>query len=285
VPTDSKRPKRKHKPKGPVFAPVERLEIGAPFNPYKQFVYGEVLRQVLSCGMLTDSQAKLWILLADQCLGHGFDRHSQTRLAAMLAWKPRKLRRHLRELKKLNLVHVEWNLGAPSRTWLLFHPLFALCSPVGQVKNDLRVGQIWPKGQVKNDHNMDLPHGSLHGSNHESSNVGTSNSASSAARGDDLANGNGWRKAGFAVPITNRLETLAVSPTAKAFWFGLSPLEKKHRRELAEAAAAKVHHYRQYINDSNHEVAGQARHEVKRWHSQVRAHGFYIPGIEPKGKP
>lgn len=277
------RPKRvaKHVPE---FPPLDQLQIGDAFNPYEVFVYGEVLRKVLRFGGLNDGQKTLWILLADQCQKRGFDTHSQTELAAMLAWKIRKLKRNIRELKKLKLVHVEWNLGEPARTWLLFHPVFALCSPRGSVKNDPTLGQIWPKGSVKNGPNMDLPHGSFHGRGDTTFVVGTSNRGTSDAGAEDKANKQEPKNTPQRQPITNRVETLQVSAEAKSFWFALPPREKQIRLERAAVAAERVTHYQQYIEHTDHTIAGQARREVKRYLDNVRSLGFFMPGIEPKGK-
>jgi hypothetical protein len=75
-----------------------------------------------------------------------------------------------------------------------------------------------------------------------------------------------------------------VSAEAKTFWFSLSPLEKQKRQELGAIAAERVAYYRRYINETDRTIAGQARREVKRYLSELRSYGFFIPGLEPEVK-
>jgi hypothetical protein len=286
-PRESEKPTKPKPPasaRGPHFASLDVLQIGEPFNPYELFVYGEVLRVVLQCGNLNDGQKALWILLADQCQRRGYDKHSQARLAAMLSWNTRKFRRNIRVLKKLKLVHVEWNLGMPARTWLLYHPLFALCSPLGRDNSVLTLGQNSPKGKDKNVPNMDLLHGSMHGRGDTTFNVGTSNGGTSEARAEEKPKIEPAKSRGAPVPITNRVSTLSVSEEAKSFWYSLSPLEKQKRSELAAAAAERVAYYRQYLNETDPTISSTARREVKRYLGELRGFGFFIPGTEQKGK-
>jgi hypothetical protein len=268
----------------PRFAPLDQLQIGEPFNPYVLFVYGDVLREVLRFGKLKAGDKLLWILLADQCQKRGTDKHSQSSLAVMLGMSPRQLRRHMQRLKKLKMVHVEWALGMPARTWLLYHPVFALCSPRGTDKNVLTLGQERPKGWDRNGHNMDLPHGSLHGIGDTTFDVGTSNRGTSEARAEEKPKIEPAKLRDAPVPITNRVSTLSVSEEAKAFWYSLSPLEKQKRSELAAAAAERVAYYRQYLNETDPTIASTARREVKRYLGELRGFGFFIPGTEQKGK-
>ena len=278
-------PKQSPQPHSPEFKPLGELQVGEPFNPYRVFVYGEVLREVLRFGALNDGQKNLWILLADQCQRRGTSLKSQGRLAAMLGWNPRKLRRNIRVLKKLKLVHVEWNLGEPARTWLLYHPLFALCSPLGTDTSVLPLGQNVSPDRVKTVPNMDLPHGSIHGRGDTTFNVGTSNRGTSEARAEEMAKRQTKKNHDAALPITNRVETISVSADFKSHWYSLTPREKQIRWENAARAAEHVAHYRQYINEKDRTISGAARHQVQRFLREVRALGFFIPGFDPQEKP
>jgi hypothetical protein len=261
------------------------LQVGEPFNPYKVFVYGEVLREILRFGGLNDGQKNLWILLADQCQSRGTSWRSQSRLAAMLGWNPRKLRRNIRVLKKLKLVHVEWNLGEAARTWLLYHPLFALCSPLGTDTYDLTLGQKVSQDRDKTVPNMDLPNGSIHGRGDTTFDVGTSNRGTSEARAEEMAKRQAKKNRDAALPITNRVETISVSADFKSHWYSLPLREKQIRWENAARAAEHVAHYRQYINEKDRTIAGSARRQVDRYLSEVRSLGFFIPGFDPQEKP
>jgi hypothetical protein len=267
------------------FAALDRLKVGEPFNPYKLFVYGEVLRAMAAFSELSDSGYRLWTVLADQVQNNGIDTHSHTKLAGMVRWDDRKFRRIIRELKNLKLVHVEWNFGRPARTWLLYHPVFALCSPLIRTNLSSDTGQIYPLTEDKFVHNMDLPHGSLHGRGDTTFNVGTSNRGTSEAQAEDKAKTPPPKNDQAAVPITNRVSTLSVLPEARSFFSSLSSAELKIRYANGDRAKERVAYYRQYINETDRTIAGQARKEVHRWLSEVRSLGFFIPGFDQKEKP
>jgi hypothetical protein len=269
---------------GPKFAALDRLKVGEPFNPYKLFVYGEVLRKIAMLPDLTDSGYKLWTLLADQVQKTGSDTHSQANLAIMCRWDERKFRRIMRELKDLKLVHVEWHFGRQSETWLIYHPVFALCSPLIRTNLSAELGQIYPRSTDKNVLHMDLLHGDLHGRGDTTFNVGTSNGGTSEAPAEDKANNQPPKNFKAAVPITNRVTTLSVLPEARSFFSSLSSAELKIRYANGERSAERVAYYRQYINETDRTIASQARREVKRYLDEVRALGFFIPGFDPQEK-
>lgn len=277
--------RRKNEPEN-VQAPAEpeRPAIGAPFNPYYVLVRGEFNRAVLSSTDLDDSQARLLLLLADQCEKLGYDIHSQDKLARKCGWKPRKLRRHIAELKKAGLINVICPDGKNTFTAILYHSMFGNCSLYDRSNLAYQVGQTWPTRSAKFGLHMDLPHGSFHGLGNSTFDVGTSIGEKQAAPVVENANNNGRKKRRGTLPITNRLETPQVSADAKSFWFSLSPTEKRLRMEQVHRAAKWVEHFLQHIDSPNQAVARQADHELKRYLGRVRALGFYIPGHEPKGK-
>ena len=262
----------------------ERPAIGAPFNPYYVLVRGEFNRAVMSSQDLDDSQAKLLLLLADQCEKLGYDTHSQDKLAPMCGWKPRKLRRHIAELKKAGLIDVICPDGKNTFTAILYRPLFANCSLYDRSKLAYQVGQKWPTRSAKFGLHMDLPHGSLHGLGNSTFNVGRSIVETSKARAADEAQNHTPKKPRFQVPITNRVFTPQVLPDFKAHWFKLSPLEKSRHMERVARAVAYVEDRRQHIDSPDKSIKSCARREVTKYLNELRELGFFIPGVEPKGK-
>jgi hypothetical protein len=131
---------------------------------------------------------------------------------------------------------------------------------------------------------MDLLHGSLHGRGDTTFVVGTSNGDASDARAEDKANKQPPKNNPARVPITNRVETLAVLKEARSYWDSLGPLARVKRLELAAPVEKQVRHYQQHINDNDHTIAAVARRKAEQYRNELRGLGFYIPGIDPKGK-
>jgi hypothetical protein len=278
-------PKRENEPQK-VQAPAEpeRPAIGAPFNPYYLLVRGEFNRAVMASPDLTDASAKLLLLLADQCERLGYDTHSQDNLAPLCGWKPRKLRRHIAELKTAGLIDVICPDGKHTFTAFLYHPLFANCSLYDRSKIAYQVGQKWPTRSAKFGLHMDLPHGSNHGIGNSTSNVGRGIVNASEARAEVESQNQTPKKPSFQIPITNRVSTPQVLPDFKAHWYKLSPLEKTRHMERVARAVAYIEDRRQHIESPDKSIKSCARREVKKYLDELRALGFFIPGIEPKGK-
>jgi hypothetical protein len=278
------RPKRRRSPRLPYFRPLEELSLGDPFRPYKLFELSSVRGVVLASKLLRPGAKVVWMLLADQCASSGYDRHTQVNLAEHAGMSLTQFRHHLGRLVKLNLVHIEPELGRQNFTWLLYHPMFAFCSPYTPSETRVRDPRKPDEGILGNPITQRNYQRNYQRRGPQTVDVGTSNRGSSDANSEEETKAWRTQKTNGSFPITNRVSTLPVSAEAKTFWFSLSPLEKQKRQELGAIAAERVAYYRRYINETDRTIAGQARREVKRYLSELRSYGFFIPGLEPEVK-
>ncbi len=263
-------------PRLPEFAPLDQLAPGQPMNPYKLLVGFEARRSILAFRKLGQGGKNLWLLLADECFSSGHDRQTQEQLAGKLGVTTRQLRRYLVRLKKHHLVHVEPQLGRQDFHWLLFHSVFAGCSPLTPDNSVLRV-----RTETSGGSGQERPPQRNYQRNYQRSGrgtgaVGTSNEGSRADLGEELAKNGAKGENHGELPITESSSPLRVSKEAKAFWFSLTPFEKSRRFSLAERVADRIDHYRQYLSDTHPEIVRQARHEIERHSNELRSLGFFV---------
>jgi DNA-binding transcriptional ArsR family regulator len=277
--------RRRRKPAKPEFAPLEQLAPGQPFNPNRLFKGRSAREKILSFPKLAPGAKLVWLMLADKVYLRGYTEHTERELAGFVSLSRRQFGRHLRKLKKLHLVHSEPNIGSSNLTWLLFHSLFAFCTPLPS-----RISDVGVPADVRED----SPHmwrgnnrvlRKLQGTGPATFAVGTSNGGSSDDPGEEWANPSAEAQAGREVPITERSSPLRVSKDARAFWYSLSPHEKGRRFSLAEAAAERVLHFRQYVDNPDRNISHQARHEVERYANELRSLGFYLTSPNGQEKP
>lgn len=290
--------KRRRHPRVPEFPPLEELQPGAPFNPFRLFVSGSVIRTIARFPKLGAGQKLVWLVLADQCLRSDYDWHSHRELAEICGISPRQFRRHLARLRKLKLVHVAADLGKSDHTWLLYHSAFAFCTPLTQVTSDLggRSEVSYGVGQKRPTHGLNMdstwtsdgatrlkatsggralpPNGRRVG---EDSPARESTARDFREQVDRLQNPPPDERtentpSGDAEPG----ESLVVVKDARAFWYSLEPTAKRNRFEQAARVHDRIQHFRNYLKDPHAEIARQAEHEISRALDELRRLGFTL---------
>lgn len=266
----------------PVFAPLKEVKPGQAFNPYRSYYEPSVRRVVLADRKLRPGAKVVWLMLADECRGDGHVEQSQANLAARIGLSVDQFQRHLRQLIKRHLVHVEPELGRQNFHWLLWQPIFAYCSPYtprgSAVGGTAEVRQDLP--QKRGTHNKEsflLPYiGSVSPSKATSYRVPVDRNGEE--EGKILSPENGAP----GLPITGTNSTLQIKPDFRSFWYAFSPTEKRQRHAQCSRIAERVAHFRGYLHHPDAGVARQARHELNRCLAELSALGFYL--TEPKGK-
>ncbi len=231
-------------------------------NPYRLFVMVAVRAAVLAFRKMSPGAKLLWLYLADTSYIKGFDWHSQANMAIALGISHRQLKRHLARLVKLKLVHIHHHEGKQNRTWLLYHPLFASCSPMGGDTSGLAagsdmsqaLGQIWPTQRIVRRKEDQTRSG-------DASRVPTSGGAvarnGQKTRPPESPNGSSNQ-----VPITDRLSTPQVFLNQLPGWYSLNETERRNRADGIYRLVAEITHYQKYLDDEDASIGRQARIEV-----------------------
>ena len=281
-----------------MFKPLEELQPGDAFRPYKLFEVWSVRGRILKSKKLRSGCKVVWVMLADECASSGHDRQSQVSLAEKAGMSLTQFRHHLGRLVKAKLVHVEPELGRVNYTWLLYHSIFAGCSPLTPSETRWGGPRESDEGVLGNpitQRNYQRNYQRTGGSSVEK---GTSYRGElprdGRRQGEDSPAREGTnpdfrerrdRQPSFApregepaTPTANTLEgeELVVARDARAFWYQLSPAEKRNRQESAAAVADRIIHFRQYLKDPHAEIVRQAEHEITRALAELRGYGFTL---------
>jgi DNA-binding transcriptional ArsR family regulator len=271
-----KRRRRKRKPQLPKCRPLDQLEVGQPFNPLRLFVPYSVTRAIAASRKMGLGTKLVLIVLTDQCRLKGYDYHTHANLAEMLALSRRQLERHLAHLKKLKLIHVEAELGRPDYTWLLYHPLFASCSPWTPVTSDVPPTTQTTEGVRRNSHT----HGKDHGKDALTDAIGLRQGTS--YRGDHAQNGENKAKTpangnpSGKLPITDRAFTLQVKPDHRQFFYSLTAHEKRRRYDAAGRLLDELAYFEKHRSDADHAIKNQAEIEIGRRRRDLSDLGFWL---------
>lgn len=268
--------RRRRRPALPHFAALEHLAPGQAFNPFRLFEGWSARGAVLAFRKLRPGPKALWLLLADQVYASGHDEHSQSELARRLAVTPRQLRRYFRQLLKLRLVHIEHSLGVSNFHWLLFHDLFANCSPRPQDK-DVRRGRT----EVSEGSGHKGPTQSTYQRNYQRNGGATEFQTTTGSVPSDQ---NGRRQSENSPPEESpdpdfryrRDCELTLKPDFKPHWYVFTPNEKRMRLERASGVHEKILHFQTFLKDPAEPIRRQARHEVNRLMAELSSLGFYI---------
>jgi hypothetical protein len=270
----------RRKPQLPKCRPLDQLEVGQPFNPMRLFVPYSVVRAIAATSKMGLGTKLVLLVLADQCRLKGWDWHSQANLAELLGISSRQLRRHLEHLKKLKLIHVEAELGRSDHTWLLYHSLFASCSPWTPVANVLP-----PRTEVSGGVGHFSPtHGKDHGKDALTDGIGFSPATSSrgapAPNGEDKAktpgNGKGLPSdADNGYPVS-----LQVKPDARQFFYSLTAPEKRARYERAGKLLDEIAYFNEHRKAPEHTISQQAKREISRRRRDLSDLGFWLATAE-----
>jgi hypothetical protein len=290
--------KRRRHPRVPEFPPLEELAPGSPFNPYALFEGWSIRKAIAGAPKLRAGAKLVWLILADQVYSSDYDSHSERTLATLVSVSVRQFRRYLRALGKAKLVHVAPDIGRQNYTWLLWHPLFAYCSPLPPVRSVRGVrtevsvgsGQEWPtqRNVQRNYQRM----GSADDRN------GTSNRTTpdwnggregeileSAPEGPPLAitssrstrvRPSSERTRNTPSSDAAQSETIAVAKDARAFWYALEPAVKRNRWEQAARAHGRITHFRQFLKDSDAVIQRQAQYEMASALAELNGLGFTL---------
>ncbi len=280
-----KRPKRKGKPRLPEFPPVDRLVVGQAFNPLRLFVSGSAHRAIAQEKKLSAAGKWVWVVLADQCYAKGYDWHSEQNLAELAGMSRRQFQRHLRRLKKLHLVHIETELGRSNRTWLLFHPLFALCQPLTPVTSDVPPTTETSQGvrQKRRTHEQDHEQDASRGT--RTFVEATSYSGVVDLRDGKTVNGSGHEEGSPEVPITDRASTPRIRLERTPGWYSLTDTEKRNRFEQIDRLAREMDYFWEHLESPDKNIRRQARREVDRRLAQLIARGAVERPVKWKGEP
>lgn len=290
--------RRRRKPELPHFATLDQLAPGRAFNPYRLFEAWSVHRAIASYPKLRPGAKFLWLTLAHEVYTSGSDRHSQASLAERIGLSVDQLQYHLGHLVKAKLVHIEHELGRQNYTWLLYHPLFALCSPrthrespAGGTGLSRQGVPGFPGTQRYSSEELIRGYGVL-GRNTATGSTGTDENGrrqgeepfSEPNRGENFRERiNG--KPPFApsqvepsqpargVPAAFSLE---LKPDFKRTWYGFSIGAKQNRREQAHSVAERIRHFQDFLKDPAEPIRRQARHEVNRAMAELSELGFFI---------
>lgn len=294
--------KRRRHPRVPEFPPLDQLAPGAPFNPYALFEGWSIRKAIAGAPKLRPGAKLVWLILADQVYSSDYDSHSERNLSELCALSARQFRRHLRTLGKAKLVHVAPDIGRQNYTWLLYHPLFAACSPLPPVRNVLGVrsemsggsGHNWPT--QRNDQRNYQRSASADNRNATSSRGvvernGRRNGEEPRSREPLPADTDNGEFVDSASPPFERTgdtpsgdatpgDSLALKRDARSFWFSLSTIEKRNRQDLARRVADRIHDLRQMAKHKDAEIARQARHEITRSLDELSGLGFTLHTTE-----
>ena len=205
--------------------------------------------------------------------------------AELCALSVSQLKRHLRRLKKLHLVHVATDLGSSNRTWLLFHPLFAFCQPLPQVTSDLPPSSEVTYGVGQNRatqrrvQRKDAERGSATFAE------ATSYSGVPAVRGEQKVNGEDHGEDSPEGPITDSPFTPRVNVQRTPGWYSLSDVEKRNRFEQIDRLSRELEYFAEHLENPDKNIRRQARHEVERRLGQLIARGAVERPVKWKGEP
>ncbi len=268
--------RHKRKPLLPKCRPLDQLEVGQPFNPMRLFVPASVMRSIAASRKMGLGTKMVLLLLADQCRLKGYDWHTHASLAELLGISRRQLERHLAHLKKLRLIHVETRLGRSDHTWLLYHSLFASCSPWTPVTSDVPPTSQMSEGVRRNSHT----HGVVHGVDAWMDGVGLSQATSS--RGAVAPNGENKAKTpSNGKPLPEGADngypvTLQVKPDAARFFYSLTAHEKRRRYDRAGQILDEIAYFEKHRSDPERAIQHQAEREIGRRRRDLSELGFWL---------
>ncbi len=282
----------------PYFKPVEDLQQGDPFNPYKLYQSYSVAHELGRFKKLRPAAKWVWHILATECYSSGYDRHAQASLAFYAGLSVDQFQYHLARLKKLRLVHVEAELGRENWHWLLYHPLFASCSLLTPGKT--------PVGVPQNSGTY-LPENSGTQSTYKSTyrDMGTpgiydvtSIVVPPAQNGGEKAkvNGNGKNLAAIsdneyavhsAPPNSCNQNGESTNPSgtqklpllkanARRSWNTLEKRAQEIRFERACELAGRINYLRQHLNSPDASIGRQARMQEAQAMRELSDAGFYL---------
>lgn len=290
--------KRRRHPRVPEFPPLERLVPGSPFNPNALYE-GYSVRQAIGKFPKLSAAAKfVYVILADQVYTADYDWHTELNLAGLCGLSRRQFQRHLRALKKAHLVKVATNLGRSNYIWLLYHPAFALCSPLTPVISD--VGGTTEASQGVR--HIRRTQRNIQRNYQRSSGVTRLNATSSSVplpsdgrrESEAPTPGKPWPATSENGEIVNQhspppalddypqaphagpSESLCLKPDARSFWYSFSPIEKRNRLERASSVHERVIYFRQFLQDPHAEIQRQARLEIQRGLAELGSMGFTL---------
>lgn len=273
----TKRKKPHRTPRLPKFKPLVELQPGDPVNPYRLFRSYTVHQTILAHPKLPAGAKLVLLILCDQVYGSGFDKHKHANLAPMVGLSVRQLERHLKRLRKLKLVHVEQELGRQNFHWLLWHPLFASCSPLpldtsdGPPQTQMSEG-VRRRGRTHRNSSEELNY-------YRQGDFNQSTFPSGAVVPNGQTKGEDSWPAGSLPDGADNGETvnLTLDPQAAKNFRYLPQSAKRAITIEAENLNQEIQHYRQYVNDPDHSIAHQARHEIERRLHQLGELGFIVP--------
>lgn len=290
---------RRRNPRLPDFKPVCELQTGDAFNPYRDFSPYTVRRELLRSTKMRPGAKVLWLVLAQQCWKYGHDWNEQSSLAEKCGLSRRQVERHLAALQKLRLIHVEPTLGRANRTWMLYHPLFAGCSPSAPVTSDVPpTTLVTDTYDTSGSHNIYSnralnPWGTL------GIYKGTSSRGAVAQKGGEKAKGNGNGKA-MAAGSDNEYSVQAAPPNHVSFsgegpnpsgtqrppllkanarrsWNTLEKRAQEIRYERACQLAGRIQYLRQHLNSPDAGIGRAARVQEAQASRELSEAGFYLP--------
>lgn len=291
--------KKAHRsPRLPHFAALDQLAPGVAFNPYRLFAGWSIRKAIATHPKLRPGAKLVWLVLADQCHEVGYDRHSQSSLAELVGLSVDRLQVYLDRLKRNHLIHVEHELGKQNFTWLLYHPLFALCSPLTHRETAVggtaepRQGVPRNRGTQRN-YSEEFIRGDG-GTEVLPSSSGRAGTANGRRAGEvpspSETPGESFRERRVSQPAfaSNGVEpatpeqglpstpALTVRPDASRFWYALTPNEKRSRLSRGTSILQELAHFAGYLADPSRDIQRQARHEIARRKVELSELGFYL---------
>lgn len=298
--------KRVRHPRVPEFPPLEQLAPGAPFNPNALFEAWSIRQAIARYSKLRASTKYVYFMLVDQVYVSDYDWNCQAELAGRCGLSVDQFQRHLGKLVKLRLVHVAHDIGKQNYIWLLWHPVFAGCSPLTH-----RTSAVGGTADVR----QGVPHSSGTQRNYQRNYRGTGGATLDNATSSRGALPSDGRREGEESPAWEPLaaathdgyfvdphapppgldeytragdagkpESLVVKRDARSFWYSFSPIEKRNRLERASSVHERVIYFRQFLQDPHADIQRQARTEVNRALAELGSMGFTLHS-NGKGKP
>lgn len=268
--------KRRRHPRIPEFPPLEELAPGAPFNPYALLEGWSVRKAIAGYPKLRPAAKFLYMFLADQVYTSDYDSHSQRTLADFVGLSVDQFQYHLARLAKHGFVKVAHDIGRQNYLWLLWHPVFAGCSPLTGRRTPVGGTGELRQGVPENSGTQRNYQRNYQRSASGDSRNGTSSRGSVEQTGEEEAKRWDDGENRPELPITESSETLTRRRDFASFWYSLSPVEKRNRAEAACRVHDRIQHLRTYLNGRDANAARQARQDIAASLAELAGLGFTL---------